>query len=179
MVLMEMSGMENQDRSVEEVVALFHDALSAGSPLDAALDQFLKVTQARATGLWMVKGESLHALGFRAVADMPEEVKEGFASATQKVSLEQRGLGIVKAVLSREPTVAHRERNADSLGASAGWLARFEAQSSLAVPIPRGEEIAGVLAISSAKELTPNTEAWQRVNRVAARLGDVLPSQES
>ena len=48
-------------------------SLKGSASLDAPLDELLKVTGARATGLWHVVGEELHQVGFRGVAEMPDE----------------------------------------------------------------------------------------------------------
>ena len=173
--------MSHTDRSAEEIAGALRAAIAAGHSIALPLDGLLAATDARATGLWRVTGDRLEQVGFRAVADMPREVARDFAAATRSVPLDETGLGIVKAVVGDAPAVAH-VAGAGGLGASAGWLARFEARSSLAVPVRSGSGVVGVLAISTAAEITPEQPAWRILEQVAAGIGDVLaggPSHRS
>lgn len=137
-----------------------------------ALGELLEITDSRAVGLWRLEGNSLQLVGFQAKSDMPADVKRGFAEATRTVSLNQTGLGIVKAAVDRRPAVAHREAGETGLSDSAGWLARFEAVQSLAVPIGEGERMTGVLAMSTANRFVEDDETWQLLTGIAARLGN-------
>jgi len=144
--------------------------------MDAPLDCLLELTGARATGLWIREHDELRCLGFRAVEDMPEEVRAGFAAATNVVSLEQTGLGIVKAVTTCRPTVATVDELGSNLVGSASWLVRFECRRSLAVPVisdSTGLAVA-VLAISTPRLLEPEWPEWNLMIQVAHELSGGL-----
>lgn len=143
---------------------------SASSSLEDTLRELLTVTDARAIGLWHIAGETLRLDGFAAKPDMSLEVQEGFASATETVSLTQTGLGIVSAVVHRKPMVAHVEPGPDGLVDSASWLVKFESVQSLSTPIFQGETILGVLAVSTAKPFEENDDFWRLLTGIGSRL---------
>ena len=126
----------------------------------------------RATGLWKLQVDRLVLLGFRGVAEMPGEVKREFAAATGEVSLDQTGLGIVRAALTGEPAIA--EFNGSELDASASWLARFATRRSLAVPIEREGTIVGVIAVSTTEPLDRTGRTWTALTTIAAELARSL-----
>lgn len=161
---------------ISELTALLRDRLSAGENIEASLDQILKLTGSRATGLWLRYPEHLELIGFRGVAEMPDAVQHGFADATRHVPLSQTGLGIVKAVIADGPAIATLAPENTGLGDSASWLARFEARSSIAVPIRHADEIVGVLAISTAEVLTRESPAARRLAEIAAAIGAEVAS---
>ena len=109
-------------------------------------------------------------VGFRAHPDMPDNVRVAFEQATLRVPLEQTGLGIVKAAVSRAPALATADPHSGQLGASASWLQRFEARQSLAVPVEDERGVRGVLAISTARPLVPDGEEWRLLLDQAAML---------
>jgi hypothetical protein len=147
-------------------------SLRQGGPADEPLDALLEATGARATGLWFVRETALELRAFRAVAGMAQEVQDDFASATARVSLESAGLGIVKAALTREPTVAYLGTGA--LEGSGGWLRRFGAVQSLALPVIEGGEVVAVLAISAAEEFGSNSRLWRWVDQLAAAIAPAV-----
>ena len=165
--------MTNADGRALEIAAALRTAITEGGSIDAPLDALLVATDARATGLWRISADRLEQVGFRAVESMPREVARDFAEATRSVPLDQTGLGIVKAIVTGAPAVARLAATGD-LGASAGWLARFEASSSLAVPVRSQRGIAGVLAISTAAEIAPEQPAWSVIQAIAAGIGEAL-----
>jgi len=155
----------------ETLVLLFQRALSGDGSIDAALDGLLSATDSRAVGLWRVEGETLRQIGFRAATDMPTEVSSGFAAATTVVPLSETGLGIVKAVHSGKAAIAVVDPNSNELGASASWLAKFEARSSLAVPIFAVGKISGVLAVSTAHKISTDDDNGRLMLALADALG--------
>lgn len=164
--------MTSPDPDAPRIAGALADCLAHRRPLDAPLDELLRATAARAVGLWKLQHDHLVLLGFRGAADMPDDVKREFAAATARVPLDQTGLGIVKAALTRRPAIA--ELAAADLGASAGWLARFAATRSLAVPIERPEALLGVLAVSTTEPVDPTAPTSATLTTVAAHLVDAL-----
>ena len=162
---------EEMETQINRFTQAFRDWRKSEGSVENALDDLLTETDSRAVGLWRLDSESLHLVGFRAKPDMPAEVRTGFADATRQVPLFQTGLGIVKAVVKRGPAVANVEAGQAGLADSASWLAKFEAVQSLAVPIFAGEDIIGVLAMSTAHPFREHDETWQLLTGVAGRLG--------
>ena len=156
------------------VIASIKAAVSHAGDVSDGLDALLEQTGARASGLWRCHIDRLMLIGFRAVADMPNEVRRGFVSATESVPLTETGLGIVKAVITRKSAMAYLDPGDSGLRASAGWLGRFECVQSLAVPILCAADIEGVIAISTPLELVPESEAWQMMLHVGERLAGVF-----
>lgn len=165
---------------LDEFRAVFYSGNSLAGPLDMVLD----ATNARATGLWQVRGESVDLVGFRGASDMPADVKHDFSVATRSVPLSMTKLGIVKAVISREPALAEVARS-EEMQDSAGWLVRFDAVNSLAVPIFSADipddsspadlsPVIGVLAISSGHPLGNNSSADRMMLVLADGLSALL-----
>ncbi len=104
----------------------------------------------RASGLWEVdvEGNRLIQVAFAPAPDMPVEVAQAFAKATQSIPLDRLDLGVVKAIVDRSPAVSI----AKQLPAEAGsgyWLRAFGAERSLAVPLRDSEgKIRAVLSIA-------------------------------
>ena len=159
--------------SPQAIARMLKDAFESGRAIDEGLDHLLRATGGRAAGLWRLEPDRLAQVGFRAVDDMPLEVRTEFAAATRSVSLDQTGLGIVKAAVARAPTMASVD-GVPELGGSAGWLARFECRASLAVPSDQADRSGGVLAISTPGSLETGTPAREILLAVAARLGEAL-----
>lgn len=158
---------------VDQIANTLVQALESATPIDAALDRLLEQTGGRAAGLWRLAPGELRQVGFRAVEDMPETVRTEFAAATRNVPLSETGLGIVKAAISRAPSMATVE-GMPGLGASAGWLARFACRASLAVPVEHANQTVGVLAVSSAGSLEPESAPSRLLIDVAAAIGASL-----
>jgi len=159
---------------VERLCKHLCDSLSQGKPLDEGLAELLELTQARATGLWRRDGQRLVLLGFRGADDMPDAVKGEFVEATRSVSLTQTGLGIVQAVVSGAPALSFVDAQPRTPATSAGWLARFGAARSVAVPVVEGDRVIGVIAISTAQELKEGDRAWQVMSQVARSISKAL-----
>ncbi|HVW01613.1 MAG TPA: GAF domain-containing protein [Planctomycetaceae bacterium] len=158
-----------------EIVDAFQEALPHHRDVQAPLELLLTATAARAVGLWCVAGDSLLQLGFFAHPDMDPQTALDFATATECVGLDQLGLGIVKAAVSRAPAVATLSPS-NTLGASASWLERFGARQSFAAPVLHGSQVVGVLAISTAAVHGPDAAEWNLVEQLAERLGPMLAS---
>jgi DNA-binding IclR family transcriptional regulator len=101
---------------------------------DAALDALLAALGGRATGLWRLGPGGLRLAAFRAAADMPPEVRDGFADATRLVPLDRPDLSIVRAAVEGRPVVA-RAAEWDAAAGSGYWLRAFGAERSVAVPL--------------------------------------------
>jgi hypothetical protein len=148
-------------------------AWQAGISLDDLLARFVIETQSRASGCWRLKNGSVRLVGFGVASDMPTEVSQGFQDATRSVSLKQQGLGIVKAAVSRQPAIGRRDARATGLDGSASWIARFGANTSLAVPIcdRRTQTVIGVLAVSTVAFVEEGDALWQTMTEFADKLG--------
>lgn len=154
-------------------------AFRNGQSLDALLRELVVETNARAAGCWRLRDEHLELLGFGAATDMEEAVDHGFRAATQCVALDQIGLGIVQAAVSNGPAIGRRDPTDGHLDGSATWIARFEANTSLAVPIrclPQ-REVVGVLAVSTAAIVDPRHPLWSRLHTLADQLGEPISSR--
>ena len=151
-------------------------ALRNGQSLDAPLRELVIETKARAAGCWRLHDRHLELLGFGAAADMDEAVDRGFREATRRVPLDQLGLGIVKAAVTGQPAIGRHDPADNSLDGSATWIARFQAQTSLAVPIrcEGSNEVVGVLAVSTAAIVHPEHPLWSLLIELADQLGDVI-----
>lgn len=148
-------------------------AWNRGDSLDEPLSRLVIATGSRAAGCWRLDSGHLKLIGFGWAGDMTLEVSEGFRQATRCVSLEQHGLGIVKAVTTNTPTIALRDPELTGLEKSASWIVRFDANSSLAIPIPAGktDAIGGAIAVSTAAVIEEGDALWQMLVDLAQRLG--------
>ena len=161
-------------------MALLHqrliDAFRNGQSLDGPLRELVIETKARAAGCWRLRDGHLELLGFGAAADMDEAVDQGFREATRRVPLDQLGLGIVKAAVTGQPAIGRRDPADNSLDGSATWIARFQAQTSLAVPIRlmNSSDVAGVLAVSTAAIVHPDHPLWSLLIELAEQLGEAM-----
>lgn len=141
----------------------------------AAAQRLLELTGARATGIWKLEGETLQQLGFTAVPEMHAATRAEFAALTRAVPLSHDGLGIVQAVLKREPVVARRNQGPLSLGTSASWLDRFDAACSLSCPCFRADgAIGGVVALAHVELIDQEHPVRRNLQELAALLGPVL-----
>lgn len=103
----------------------------------ARLDALLADFGGRATGLWRVEGDALRLVAFRAAADMPSPVREGFAAATAVVPLDRVELSIARAAREGVTVVARAAELPPEAG-SGYWLRAFGAARSVAVPVAGG-----------------------------------------
>ncbi len=151
-------------------------ALRNGQSLDGPLRGLVVETEARAAGCWRLHDGHLELLGFGAADDMDETVDRGFREATRRVPLDQLGLGIVKAAVTGQPAIGRRDPTDNSLEGSATWIARFQAQTSLAVPIRLSNhgEVVGVLAVSTAAVVHPVHPLWSLLLELADQLGEAM-----
>src|SRR3569623_438685 len=125
--------------TLDEITSAFRHAIPHHHDVQHPLELLLPATAARAVGLWCVAGDSLLGLGFFAHPEMDPQTALDFATSTERVGLDQLGLGIVKAAVSRAPAVAELSPS-NTLGASASCLERFGARQSFAVPVmPRSQ----------------------------------------
>lgn len=141
--------------------------------VDSAMSALLLQTGARAVGWWQRVGEDLHQLSFQSAADMPIEVRTGFIAATGHVPLSRVELGCVRAAAELRPIVAREDAAHRGLQGSASWLARFGASQSLALPIMKGGQAAGVLAIATADEFGEDSAIWATMSAIVAELSAV------
>lgn len=153
----------------------FRDAWSrvaAGScdRVDEVMSALLSATNARAVGWWRRIGDELDLLSFRAVADMPEDVRIGFAAATKRVAMSRIELGCVRAAAELCPVVAREDAIQRGLTGSASWLAQFGASQSLALPIVQGDVAVGVLAIATTDVFDEESPTWRTMSAIVAEL---------
>lgn len=147
------------------------EAWRSHAPMDELLSRFVVETKSRAAGCWRMVHGKLSLVGFGCAADMSDEVSQGFQEATRLVGLHQRGLGIVKAVVANQPTIALRDPTTTGLPNSASWIVRFDANSSLAVPIHSGSVIVGAVAVSTAAVIEHHDPIWMAIVSLAEELG--------
>jgi len=163
-----------QSSESDRILTAFQKDLRAGTPPLDALRAILNATSGRAVGLWRRQEDALIQIGFCTAEDMPAETHDAFAAATKRVPLDETGLGIVKAVQTAAPALADLDSQTIVLETSATWLARFAARRSLAAPTSFNGSINGVLAVSTAGDLTPEHVEWDLICRLAAAIGDLL-----
>ena len=153
-------------------------AWRAGISLDEPLSCLVVETKSRASGCWRIQHGFLNLVGFGRASDMPDDVSRGFQLATRCVSLDQLGLGIVKAAVTAQPAVGRRDAQSTGLDGSASWIAKFASNTSLAVPIRNNESqiVIGVLAVSTAAFVEEGDTLWQRLTLLANDLGHATES---
>jgi GAF domain-containing protein len=132
------------------------------------LAPLLEATQARAVGCWRRTRDALELAGFLAVDEMPPFVQAEFVAQTRRVPISRREFGIVQAVTGRGPAVNHRQ-SGPAVG-SPGWLDRFGAASSLAVPIEGAGKLRGAIAVATPGPIAPGDEVWRLMTKLAERL---------
>lgn len=131
------------------------------------LRDLLELTQARAVGCWRHRSGRLELAGFLATNLMPTSVQIEFCRATASVPLSQTQFGIVQAVVADGPALNHRAPSpADSSVGSIGWLGRFEAASSLAIPLKQQGQLAGALAVATTARIEPGDAVWNLVDEI-------------
>tara|TARA_R110002095_G_scaffold1076_3_gene5100 strand:+ start:9704 stop:10210 length:507 start_codon:yes stop_codon:yes gene_type:complete len=159
-------------QQIDEILALMEASLGEEKTVSPVLDRILVDLGGRAVGLWRCGKGRLIQLGFRAVPQMDEQIRRQFAEFTQEVSLENTGLGIVKAVVERIPAIGTLQGKESGLEGSSEWLRKFEAQQSYAVPIFEGNQVVGVLAISTNGIHQTGDPEWERLTKIAAGIGE-------
>ena len=157
----------------------FCAAWRARVSFDDLLSRLVVETASRAAGCWRLENGHLELNGFGWASDMPEEVSRGFQDATRRVSLDQIGLGIVKAAISTQPAIGRRDAQATGLDGSASWIVRFGANTSLAVPIHETKtgRVTGVIAVSTAAFVEKDDSLWRTMLHLSNELGRVIESQ--
>ncbi|QDU09142.1 GAF domain-containing protein [Gimesia aquarii] len=136
------------------------------------LDRIMDFLKARAIGMWRCDNQGqLTQIGFRAVTEMDEHIRKQFTSFTKQVSLDNKGLGIVKAVVERKPAIGTL-RGESGLQGSSEWLKKFGAQQSYAVPIFENDQVVGVLAISTTCVHQIGDFEWESLKKIAAGIGE-------
>ena len=165
-------GSESKER-VMSIREEFCAAWRAGVALDGILTRFVVETHSRASGCWQLEKGFLKLKGFGWASDMPNEVSQGFQNATRRVSLDQMGLGIVKAAVTGKPAIGRRDALATGLDGSANWIAKFGANTSLAIPIRdfATNSVIGVLAVSTAAFVEEGDALWETLHALANDLG--------
>lgn len=163
--------MEVPSGTLSDIADEIARALQQPTAIGRGLARLLEVTHARAVGYWSLEQTGpepvLILRGFAAVPDMEPEVQAGFQAATRCVPLTQLGLGIVQAVVHGRPAVPVRAPNTPpDPTTSPGWLVRFKAQQSLAMPIFVDGEIRGALAVAAARLLPTDDPAWPLLQRL-------------
>lgn len=148
-------------------------AWQAGRPLDGLLSRFVIETNSRASGVWRLVDNHLLLMGFGWADDMSADVSQGFQEFTRKVSLDQIGLGIVRAALTDGPALARRDASVTGLSGSASWIEKFCANTSLALPIHDIESgrVLGVAAVSTEAFVEVGDPLWRTLHQLSRRLG--------
>ncbi len=156
------------DEILEQIGEAFQEKTFA-----PVLDRIMELLNGRAIGIWRCddKGQLLQ-IGFRAVTEMDEHVRKQFASITKSVSLENTGLGIVKAVVERKPAIGTLQVGESGLQGSSEWLKKFGAQQSYAVPIFEDDQVVGVLAISTTCVHQIGDIEWESLKEIAEGIGE-------
>jgi len=153
----------------------FRSAWLADNSFGELLKRLVAETSSRASGLWRLEENHLVLVGFGWASDMPLDVSSGFQAATRRVPLDQIGLGIVKAAVTAKPAIGRRDPKESGLDGSATWIAKFGANTSLAVPIRQKEtnQIIGVLAVSTSEFVDEGDSLWQTLISLADEIASV------
>lgn len=155
---------------IEEILTQIEQAFQEKT-FAPVLDRIMDLLKGRAIGIWHCDNQGqLIQIGFRAVAEMDEQVRKQFSSFTKQVSLENTGLGIVKAVVERKPTIGTLQN--PGLQGSSEWLKKFGAQQSYAVPIFENDQVVGVLAISTTCAHQIGDFEWESLKKIAEGIGE-------
>jgi len=115
--------------------------------MDVNAAQIREVLQARAMGVWRKEGNELVLGTFVPGNNLAPEVAAEFTQATDRVSLDQTELGIVRAALTGQPCVSVASELSPEIG-SGLWLRRFGADRSLALPMINQGVVRGVVAVA-------------------------------
>lgn len=156
----------------KQILTQLENLLQVKKAISPVLDQIMEVLGGRAIGLWVCGTGKLIQADFRAVAEMDEQVRKQFAAVTREVSLENTGLGIVKAVIDQTPTIGTLRGDESGLQGSSEWLQRFGAQQSYAVPVFEENQVVGVLAISTDSVHQAGDREWDILSKIAEGIGE-------
>ncbi|MCA9014036.1 MAG: GAF domain-containing protein [Planctomycetaceae bacterium] len=159
-------------QQANEIATWFEEAFQENKEILPVLDRIMDLLGGRAIGLWRCETDRLVQVGFCAVAEMDEQVRKQFAAFTREVSLENTGLGIVKAIVERRPAIGTLRGEESGLKGSSEWLQKFGAQQSYAVPVFEGDQVAGVLAISTNCVHQTGDREWEILTRIAQGIGE-------
>ena len=159
-------------QQINDILVQFEAALSGIKTVVPILNQILTLLGGRAIGLWRREKSSLLQIGFQAVTEMDVEVQKQFAEFTQEVPLKNTSLGIVKAVVEKTPAIGTLQGAKSGLEGSSEWLQKFGAKQSYAVPIFEGDQVVGVLAISTNCIHQVGDIEWEIHANIAAGIGE-------
>ncbi|QDV50572.1 hypothetical protein [Gimesia fumaroli] len=159
-------------QQVKEILAQLEKFLQERETISPVLDRIMGDLGGRAIGLWRCETGKLIQVGFRAVPEMDEQVSKQFASFTREVSLQNTGLGIVKAIVERTPAIGTLRGEESGLQGSSEWLQKFGAQQSYAVPVLEGDQVVGVLAISTNCVHQSGDPEWEILTKIAVGIGE-------
>ena len=159
------------EQQTNKILVQFEGAIRGGETVVPILGHLLELLGGRAMGLWRRENNNLLQIGFHAVAEMDAEVRKQFSEFTQEVPLENTGLGIVKAVIEKKPATGTLQGEKSGLEGSSEWLRKFGAQQSYAVPIFEGDQVVGVLAISTNCIHQVGDTEWEVLTNIAAGIG--------
>lgn len=157
---------------VNEILEQFEQVVQGKKTVVPVLDQILMVLGGKAVGLWRSREGRLRQIGFRAASEMDEQVRKQFAVLTHEVPLENTGLGIVKAIVDKEPAIGTLQAGKSGLQGSSEWLRKFGAQQSYAVPIFERDQVVGVLAISTNCIHQTGDIEWEILTEIAKGIGE-------
>ncbi|MBM4076708.1 MAG: GAF domain-containing protein [Planctomycetes bacterium] len=144
--------------------------------LGTYLNEFVRSTNSRAAGLWKLVNSHLELMAFGAAIDMPAEVSQGFQDVTRRVSLDENHFGIIRAVNTKQPTIARRDPGDTGLTGSASWHVKFGTESSLAIPVrhPDTGEIIGAIAVATKEVLEETHWVWNRAVKLSEDFGRAI-----
>jgi|GEM_PF-2107885 len=163
---------EHMQQQANDILERIEKTLQEKKTVAPVLDQILMCLGGKAIGLWCCSEGKLCQIGFRAVSEMDEQVRKQFAALTQEVPLENTGLGIVKAIVDKKPAIGTLHAGKSGLQGSSEWLRKFEAQQSYAVPIFEGDQVVGVLAISTNCIHQTGDIEWVILTEIAEGIGE-------
>lgn len=159
-------------QQANQILTQLEEVFQEKKAISPVLDQIMEVLGGRAIGLWRCEMGKLIQVGFRAVAEMDEQVRKQFAAFTREVSLENTGLGIVKAVIEQTPAIGTLRGEKSGLQGSSEWLQKFGALQSYAVPVFEGDQVVGVLAISTNCVHQAGDQEWEILSKIANGIGE-------
>ncbi|MFK7777843.1 MAG: GAF domain-containing protein [Gimesia sp.] len=159
------------EQQTNDILVQFETAFCGKKTILPILNQILELLGGRAMGLWRLEKTHLQQIGFQAVTEMDAKVRKQFTEFTQEVPLENVGLGIVKAVVEKIPAIGTLEGVKSGLEGSSEWLRKFGAKQSYAVPIFEGDQVVGVLAISTNCIHQVGDIEWDVLTNIAAGIG--------
>lgn len=160
------------EQQTNHILVQFEAAFRGKKTVIPILNQILDLLGGRAIGLWRCEESRLVQIGFQAVSEMDAEIRKQFAEFTQEVPLKKTGLGIVKAVVEKVPAIGTLQGQKSGLADSSEWLQKFGAKQSYAVPIFDGEQVVGVLAISTNCIHQIGDREWEILATIAAGIGE-------